>query len=72
MIYRFKLINQGVGSERLGDCEICKKHVDSVYSLTIEKEYNFPEDNLKGVSEHGSVFGHKKCLEKVMEKYNAI
>ena len=67
MAYKFKLVNQQEGSHYLGKCEVCGKYVDTVYLLTIEKEFDFG-DGFKGWSQQESTFGHKECLEKIISK----
>lgn len=63
----YKLINQHCGSAKLGNCEICHKPVDSVYSQTHQQTYKRP-NGTTGRTEIGSAFGHKLCLLELRRK----
>ncbi|CCN40206.1 hypothetical protein VIBNIFTn2_120188 [Vibrio nigripulchritudo FTn2] len=59
----FKLKKLQAGAERYGDCEICNKHVDRTYLLTVSNIalVHGVEHILNGPL----LFGHKKCLSMV-------
>ncbi len=61
-IYKYKLINLKESSSKYGNCEVCHKWADSVYSQTEYKKYKF------GYYETNTLFGHKDCLLKNRKK----
>lgn len=61
--YRYNLIKQIGGSEKYGNCEICGKHCDTIYSQSESREYTRPLTNTQHwirVSDH---WGHVDCLK---------
>lgn len=58
--YNYKLIQQHMTSDRLGNCEICGEFVSDVYSQT--------RTHIKTIGGEGheiydgNAFGHKECL----------
>jgi len=59
--YAYRLRNQHYGSDRLGNCEVCHKQVNSVYLMSKMVAYNHGTtcDQYSSVS---TTFGHKSCL----------
>ncbi len=67
--YRLKRLKSD--SDRLGNCEVCEKHVDTMYLLTEMKRYWNHRNKSEGLTHaHCSpgVYGHKECLSKETDK----
>jgi|GEM_PF-2232323 len=58
------------GSERYGNCEVCKAAVSTCYYLVQMRRYYRKSEKKDGVTKHGcfSLFGHKNCLINSTEK----
>lgn len=63
--FAYRMVNTGHGSHRFGNCEICGKHVDTIYHLTQTQRYEY--DGKTGMTHHNcfSAWGHKDCLAKL-------
>ena len=60
-VYRYKLRQQHMSSDRLGNCEICGKFVADVYSQSREHLFSIG-DGKEHWAYDGDAFGHEKCL----------
>jgi len=58
--YRYILTKLRAGSDKYGNCEVCKKSVGTIYHQVEEKKYS------GGWTRHNctDLYGHKQCLLK--------
>lgn len=64
----YTLSNCGSGSDKYGNCEVCRKHADTIYLLT---EYERHYSEIKGsdiLCHKNTKFGHKNCLSEHTQK----
>jgi len=67
-VHAFKMKSTGESSAKLGACEVCKKHADTMYLLTIYKGYHSSQKGTDSYSHVGSLFGHNECLAKMTDQ----
>ena len=60
--YAYTLSKLPSGSESYGNCEICKKHADSVYVLTKKRRAWCQKQKQDILSHEKSYFGHRCCI----------
>ncbi|ELA9367528.1 hypothetical protein QUN99_003418 [Vibrio parahaemolyticus] len=55
------------GSDRLGNCEVCNTHADTLYLLTPQKIAINSVTQKEYLTSHGErqTIGHKECLSKL-------
>lgn len=59
MQYKYRMMEIGETSKKYGNCEICGRYVDNVYTQVEERAYKYGW-TLQGCHDY---FGHKECLE---------
>ncbi len=66
--FRFRLTDWRASSHKFGPCELCKKHVNDVYHLTIEEQIE--DTGGKFFTQHFGKVGHEECLRKHIKQHN--
>lgn len=59
---RYRMKDLKASSARYGDCEICGMRVSNVHRLMIERQHQPGK-----WAQEGDAFGHKACLDKIVE-----
>jgi len=65
--YRYSLILQYCSSSKLGNCEVCGKYANDMFTQIEESFYNFSGEGIlmSGWRYVNNKFGHEDCLIKI-------
>lgn len=65
----YRLTRCSGGSERLGHCEVCGKHADTLYLLTPQRVAVNSVTGKEYLTRYGETqtLGHKECVAKLTE-----